>query len=461
MTSFYQLRAGLLRPRIVLFWLVVTFVASCYLPIAHDSAYAQTTPPIRDLTIGTSGQGRPINAVQFGDGPLKLVIVGDTHGGPEFATHNLANELIAHFRANPQEVPANLRLYIIPTLNPDGLALGMRFNANYVDLNRNMNTFLDSCSDNDWSTTVQGAYGLVSDTGGPYPDSEVESRVIRNFLLDASGAIFLHNNAGLVFPAYCEHAPSNLMAQIYAEAANYIYARYWPNYMITGSMADWASAFGITSITPELVSDVDSEFEQNLAGIRAVMAASETLLFPPAGESVAGFELPPEIWRFWKAYGGEAVFGLPLEEAQISPNGARQRFTNVVLELDYSAADTPDLVRPLDLGRKVTAAQEFAPADPASSPLYFEQTGHSLREAFLYYWQRIDGERVLGLPISEEFWTRSADGQMRIVQYFERGALAYYPEFEASGQAVKLEPLGALDLQLDLVQAAWSSHQVR
>jgi len=67
----------------------------------------------------------------------------------------------------------------------------------------------------------------------------------------------------------------------------------------------------------------------------------------------------------------------------------------------------------------------------------------------------------LGLPISEEFWTRSADGQMRIVQYFERGALAYYPEFEASGQAVKLEPLGALDLQLDLVQAAWSSHQVR
>jgi predicted deacylase len=461
MTSFYQLRTGLYRPRTILTCIILVLLASWYLPIAQTTAQAQTQPPIRELTIGTSLQGRPITAVQFGNGPLKLAIVSNTHGGPEFATHNLANQLIEHFRANPQEVPSNLRLYIIPTLNPDGLALGMRFNANYVDLNRNMNTFLDSCSDNDWNTTVQGAYGLVSDTGGPYPDSEVESRVIRSFLLDASGAIFLHNNAGLVFPAYCEHAPSNQMAEVYAQAANYIYARYWPNYMITGSMADWASAFGITSITPELVSDVDSEFEQNLAGVRAVLAASESLIFPPEGQTVGEFALPAEIWRFWKAYGGESVFGLPLEAAQTTSNGARQRFANAVLELDYSAADTPNLVRALDLGRTATAGANFAPADPASSPVYFEQTGHSLRESFWYYWQRIEGERILGLPISEEFWARSADGHMRIVQYFERGALAYYPEFEATGQAVKLEPLGALDLQRDLVRAAWSSHQVR
>ena len=224
------------RLHFYLFWLLL--VASFGGTNAPISARAQTAGT--SLTIGLSGQGRAINAVRFGDGTRKLVVVGDTHGGPEANTYVLTTQLIDYFQQHADQIPGDVRLYLIPTLNPDGLALGTRFNANGVDLNRNMNTDLDTCAENDRRTTVHGAYGLIADTGGPYADSEVESRVIRNFLLDANGAIFIHSNAGLVFPAFCEHAPSIAMGQLYAEGAGYLYNRYWPKYMITGGMHDWA-----------------------------------------------------------------------------------------------------------------------------------------------------------------------------------------------------------------------------
>src|SRR5258706_5147585 len=201
-------------------------VALALLPVP---GHAATAPPVRDLTIGLSDDGRPITALRVGDGPRKFVLVGDTHGGPEANTFDLAGQLADYFRAHPDDVPASMRLYIIPTLNPDGLARSTRFNARGIDLNRNMNTNLDACPENDWSVPVQGARGIESDTGGPYAESEAESRLIREFLLDAAGVIFYHSSGGDVFPAFCEHAPSIALAQLYAEATGYRYDRYWQN----------------------------------------------------------------------------------------------------------------------------------------------------------------------------------------------------------------------------------------
>src|SRR5689334_22839107 len=100
----------------------------------------RAAPGVRDLALGSSSSGRPIAALRIGEGPRKLVLVGDTHGGPEANTYQLAAQLADYFRAHPAEVPPSVSLYIIPTLNPDGLALGTRFNGRGVDLNRNMNT---------------------------------------------------------------------------------------------------------------------------------------------------------------------------------------------------------------------------------------------------------------------------------------------------------------------------------
>jgi hypothetical protein len=152
-------------------------------------AHAQTVPPIANITIGASTEGRPITAVRIGTGPRKFVLVGNTHGGPEANTHELVVQLIAYFREHLAEVPQDLSFYLIPTLNPDGLALGSRFNARQVDLNRNMDTAIDGCIDNDWQHMVAGAYGVISDTGGPFPESEVESRLSRDFLFQRRSRI--------------------------------------------------------------------------------------------------------------------------------------------------------------------------------------------------------------------------------------------------------------------------------
>jgi predicted deacylase len=328
---------------------------------SHGQTPTQTAIPIRDLTIGSSVQGRPITAVQIGDGVRKLVVVGDTHGGPEANTYQLATQLAEHFRLHPNKVPPEVRLYIIPTLNPDGLALDTRFNANNVDLNRNMNTNLDACPENDWGSEVFGAYGIVSNTGGDFPDSEGESRLIRSFLLDAAGAIFLHSNAGLVFPPYCEHSPSIRMAQIYAQASGYAYNRYWDKYVITGGMHDWAGSIGIAAIIPELISGVDSEFAPNLAGVHAVLTHAEEVLPLPADQVVGDVVVPAIIWRYWRTHGGERIFGVPIEPAHTTADGVSQLFTNAQLKLEYSQIDTPYLVQPAALGK---TDKTFCPVQP-------------------------------------------------------------------------------------------------
>ena len=424
---------------------------------------ARAQPAAREFVLGTSAQGRPIEVVQFGGGPRKLVVVGDTHGGPEANTYQLTLELIEHFRANPDQVPPTVRLYFIPTLNPDGLALGWRFDAAGVDLNRNMNTNLDACPENDWSTTVQGAYGLVSDTGGPYPDSQHEVRLIRSFLWDAAGAIFIHSNAGLVFPAACEHPPSIAMAETYAAAAGYSYSRFWPLYSITGGMHDWAGSLGIAAITPELISGDQIEFAQNLAGLKAVLDAAERVMPLPEDGLVAGHTVPAPIYRYWRALGGEEHFGPPLEPARVTPGGVSQTFSNVRIGLRHDLADTPFYVQPEPLGadaaRSLAYGGEAALAPPAEAGVgrHFPETGHTLQGAFLDFWERGGGADVYGLPLSEEFETTTADGARRTVQYLERAVLAYYPE----DGSVRLEPLGARELWLEGLRAPTGAQSVR
>ncbi|RRR72748.1 MAG: DUF2817 domain-containing protein [Candidatus Viridilinea halotolerans] len=431
--------------RLLIAGLVVLLLTISFAP---DLQAVPASP--REFVVGYSAQGRPISAVQFGDGPRKLVVVGNTHGAPEANTYRLTLALIEHLRANPQLVPPSVRLFLVPTVNPDGIALGWRFDAAGVDLNRNMNTNLDACPENDWRTTVQGAYGIISDTGGAYPDSQVEAQLVRAFLLDAAGAIFLHSNAGLVFPAACEHGPSIRLAEVYAQAASYEYRRFWSLYHITGGMHDWAGSLGIAAITPELVTGDQMEFAENLAALTAVLAQADELLPLPEDGEVAGFNVPAPIFRYWRALGGEERFGLPLEEARTTSSGISQTFAHARISLTHAQRDTLFYVQPDPLGVAAAAALAYGgaeaqlphPTQPEAG-LYFPESGFSLNGGFRDLWQRGGGLAVFGLPLSHEFQA-SSSATPRTLQYFERALFSYSP-----AEGVRLEALGARQLALE------------
>jgi protein MpaA len=93
------------------------------------------TPPAyvhRQVMLGRSQQGRPIFAWEIGDpkATRRTLVVGAIHGD-EPAGIAIARALV-HTRP-----PARTVLWIVPDLNPDGVAAGTRQNARGVDLNRN------------------------------------------------------------------------------------------------------------------------------------------------------------------------------------------------------------------------------------------------------------------------------------------------------------------------------------
>lgn len=404
-------------------------------------ALAQSAPPeVVDLTLGTSVEGRPITAVRVGSGPRKLVLVGATHGFPERNTYELTTQLVEHFRANPAVVPPELRLYIIPLLNPDGMALGRRQNANGVDLNRNMDTSADSCPENDWSQRVAGAYGIISDTGGPYSDSEPESRVIRDFLLDADGVIFFHSNAGVVFPA-CNHEPSIQMARIFADGAGYAFIPKWDFYPITGGMHDWAGGLGIASITPELITGDQPEFAQNLGGVEAVLRSANALLPQPQPQTVGGFAVQPIIWRAWRAWGAEPLFGLPIAPPVQTKDGWTQLFERASFEYKPSQSDTTASVQIGLLGRQLLTPAEIAVETPQPDARFFAETQHNVSGPFLDFWQINGGLPIFGLPLTAAEQTTDDTGAPIVRQTFERAVLQR-PLTATSQLDVRLAALG-------------------
>jgi murein DD-endopeptidase MepM/ murein hydrolase activator NlpD len=230
--------------------------------------------------IGQSVQGRSMVAHRIGQGAIKVVLVGNIHGGFEANTHLLAEQLLDHFQAQPEEVPGEISLWIIPTVNPDGLATGHRWNANEVDLNRNADTDLDGCAGNDWSPDTVGYEGLHPGAGGAYPFSEPESRAVRDFLRDAWVAVFYHSAAEAIFADACQrHLPTARLAQVLSEATGYaVPAEGWTGYPITGDFGDYLAGEGVAAVTVELADHEDSEFERNLAGVRALFAAVDEIV---------------------------------------------------------------------------------------------------------------------------------------------------------------------------------------
>jgi murein peptide amidase A len=165
--------------------------------------------------IGRSVAGRPIVALRAGDrsGPTVLV-VGCIHGNETAG--------IAVTRAL-ERVRAHADVWIVPDLNPDGVAAGTRQNRHGVDLNAN------------WSSEWRGG-GRPWEPyyAGRRPFSEPETRVARRLILRLRPrvTIWFHQHMDLVWA----WGPSSAAGRLYAHASGMrFYHRHW----LPGTATNW------------------------------------------------------------------------------------------------------------------------------------------------------------------------------------------------------------------------------
>jgi protein MpaA len=152
------------------------------LHVAHIAGVRQRDEP-RAL-VGRSVRGRAIVAYERGDpsAPATLV-VGVIHGSEPGGLG-----VIARLRRMP--LPPGVHLWLVPTVNPDGLAAGTRQNAHGVDLNRNWPTA--------WVHNGAPWDGYYS---GPRPLSEPENRAMLAFIKRVKPAltIWYHQPLDVVY----------------------------------------------------------------------------------------------------------------------------------------------------------------------------------------------------------------------------------------------------------------------
>jgi predicted deacylase len=217
------------------------------------------------ITIGKSVKGLPLEVYRFGTGETERLIVAGMHGGNEYNTVQLADELIAYLGKHPEIVPADVTLYILRDLNPDGVARSLNYlgraNANGVDLNRNWpaNWQVDWPRSGCWTTTYV--------TGGTGPASEPETRALLVFIQSHHfDALINYHSAALgIFPGGLPPDDFSIrLAKAIAAVSTYPYPPTDTGCDYTGAFTDWANENNIAAVDIELTNHTDTDFDMNL-----------------------------------------------------------------------------------------------------------------------------------------------------------------------------------------------------
>jgi len=248
--------------------------------IEEELEYAETEP------LGFSIEGREIVVHRFGNGARHMLFVGGIHGGYEWNTVVLADRMVEYFENNPEEIPEDTTLSIIPSLNPDGVVKSLgtegkidvtqvpkgvdfssgRFNAHGVDLNRNF-----ACK---WAPESTWRGQRVS--AGTEAFSEPEAQILKEYVERTRPelVVFWHSQGDAVFGSECEEGilPKTLVfLEAYAGESGYTAIPLFDAYPISGDAEGWLASIGIPALTVELKTRETIEFEKNLRGVRAVL----------------------------------------------------------------------------------------------------------------------------------------------------------------------------------------------
>jgi len=180
--------------------------------------------------------------------------------------------------------------------------------------------------------------------------------------------------------------------------------------------------------------------------------------FPPDHVSVASFVDSPThrsfpetkhslndgFKAFWETNGGLATFGFPVEEehGESLPNDTMprtvQRFERARFEYHPEYKGTSYEVELGQLGRERVLVAPSSPPPRGSDVRYYPETGQTLSEAFVAFWDANGGLPIFGYPMTQPF-TDATVQPPATVQWFERARMEVHAE---RGDAVLLTRLG-------------------
>ncbi len=215
--------------------------------------------------IGYSAEGRPLNVYTFGKGVHERMIVADIHGGDEWNTLTLANQLIQYLNQDASMIPDDITLYILPSLNPDGEVRAHdkygRLNHNGVDLNRNfpVNWLAD------WERA--GCWNYLPTSGGTGPASEIETQALMNFISThrIEALISYHSAALGIFPGGDPWDENSVrLAESIAQVSTYRFPPLDTGCTYSGTLPDYAVSKGIAAVDIELTNHIETDFDTNL-----------------------------------------------------------------------------------------------------------------------------------------------------------------------------------------------------
>jgi len=246
-------------------------------PLSTEIVVETPTPFVfsntsRALSIGMSVSGRPIEVYTFGVGERKMMIVAGIHGGYEWNTIALADQMILYLTDHPEAIPSDVTLYILRNLNPDGDArdhgIDGRVNDHGVDLNRNFPV--------NWSAAWDraGCFDQAPTTSGIGPGSEPETVAVMNFLIyhRIEALISYHSAALGIFPGGNPwDSESVRLAQRIAEVSDYPYPPIETGCVYTGTLADYAVSRGAAAVDMELSDHQRTEFRTNLRVLNVLL----------------------------------------------------------------------------------------------------------------------------------------------------------------------------------------------
>jgi hypothetical protein len=220
---------------------------------------------LRPAVIGSSVSGRLIEVYRFGLGEEERMIVAGIHGGYEWNTIALADQLITYISENPGIIPSDVSLFVLRNLNPDGDArdhgIDGRVNDHGVDLNRNFPVNWSA----DWDR--DGCWNYGPTTGGTRPGSEPETRALMGFLMGRRIDVLIsyHSAALGIFPGGEPWDTDSIrLAEALDGMTTYPFPPIDTGCTFTGTLADYAVSRGAAAVDMELTNHRDTDFQMNL-----------------------------------------------------------------------------------------------------------------------------------------------------------------------------------------------------